>query len=78
MPKVSFEEALKKLEAIVDELETGNLTLDDSVEKFKEGIELTSFCNKKLDEAEKKITVLIEDNDGRIKEQNFINEGNEV
>lgn len=71
MKKISFEEAMKNLESIVEELEAGNLTLDDSMQKFKEGIELSAFCSKKLDDAEKKISILIEESDGKVKEQSF-------
>lgn len=77
MSKMSFEESMKKLEALVEELEVGELTLDQSLEKFKEGIGLLSFCNKKLDEAEKKISILIEESDGRIREQSFELDGDE-
>ena len=71
MSKINFEEAMKNLENIVEDLETGNLTLDDCLQKFKEGIELSAFCSRKLDEAEKKITILIEESDGKIKEKPF-------
>ncbi len=74
---MNFEEAVKKLEKIVQELETGELTLDESLKKFKEGIELTSLCNKKLDEAEKKISVLVEGSDGKISEKPFDLHGEE-
>ncbi len=74
---MNFEEALKKLEKIVEELEAGELTLDESLKKFKDGIELTSFCNKKLDDAEKKISILVEDSEGRISEKPFKSNGEE-
>ena len=72
MAKISFEEAVRKLEQIVEELEIGELTLEDSLGKFKEGIELTAICNKKLDEVEKKISILIEESDDKIREQPFV------
>ena len=68
---MNFEESIKKLEQIVDELEVGDMSLEKSIEKFQQGIELSSFCSKKLEEAEKKITVLIEENSGKIKVQKF-------
>lgn len=71
MNKISFEEAMKKLEEIVKEMETGNLSLEEAIAKFKEGIELSAYCNKKLDEAERKITMLIEENNGDLKEKPF-------
>ena len=70
MAKENFEESMKKLESIVTELETSNLSLDESVSKFEEGMKLSKQCNKMLEEAEKKITILLE-NDGELKEENF-------
>ena len=70
MSKENFEESMKKLENIVTELETSNLSLDESVNKFEEGMKLSKQCNKMLEEAEKKITILLE-NDGELKEENF-------
>ena len=66
----SFEEQMENLEKIVGELEKGDLNLDDSVEKFEEGIKISKECNKILQEAEKKITMLVNDN-GETKEENF-------
>jgi len=66
----SFEEQMESLEKIVGELEKGDLNLDDSVEKFEEGIKISKECNKILQEAEKKITMLVNEN-GETKEENF-------
>lgn len=66
----NFEEQMADLEKIVTELEKGDLNLDDSVAKFEEGIKLSKSCNKILEEAEKKITMLI-NKDGEITEENF-------
>ena len=66
----SFEEQIEKLEQIVQELEKGDLSLEDSVNKFEEGIKISKKCNKTLEEAEKKITILVEQQ-GEIKEENF-------
>ena len=68
--EINFEEAMKQLENIANELEKGNLSLDESVNKFEEGIKLYKKCNDFLDKAEKKITMLI-NNDGEIKEEEF-------
>ena len=71
MAKVSsFEENMEKLEKIVTELEKGDLNLDASVKKFEEGIKVSKECSKMLEEAEKKITILIND-EKEIKEENF-------
>jgi len=68
---VAFEEAVKELELIVDKLEKGELTLDESIGYFQKGIELSRYCSKKLDDVEKKITILIEDEKGVIREEPF-------
>lgn len=66
----SFEENIEKLENIVAELEKGNLNLDESMKKFEEGMEISRRCTKMLDEADKKITILLEQN-GEVEEENF-------
>ena len=66
----NFENQMEKLEQIVAQLEKGDLSLDESVTKFEEGIKLSKECNKILEEAEKKITILLE-KDGNIEEENF-------
>ena len=61
---------MEELEKIVGELEKGDLNLDDSVSKFEEGIKISKQCNKTLEEAEKKITILV-NQEGEMKEENF-------
>ena len=70
MKEIKFEEAIKRLEEIAKELESGELGLDESVNKFEEGMKLSKTCTKMLGEAEKRINILI-NNDGEIKEENF-------
>tara|TARA_Y100000590_G_C15306846_1_gene858591 strand:- start:227 stop:439 length:213 start_codon:yes stop_codon:yes gene_type:complete len=60
MSKKNFEASLEKLEAVVNSIENGNLSLDESIKKFEEGIKLYKSCKDLLSEAEKKITVLTE------------------
>ena len=67
---MNFEESMKKLESIVNELENGNLNLDESVEKFEEGMKIAKQCNTILEDSEKKITILLE-KDGELKEEKF-------
>lgn len=74
MEELTFEEAIENLEKIVVELENGTSSLDDSVKKFEYGMKLSKHCNEILDKAEKKITILLEKEDGRIEEENFIAE----
>jgi exodeoxyribonuclease VII small subunit len=67
----SFEESLKKLESIVDKLEKGDLSLEDSLKLFEEGVGLSAACKKELEEAEGKVQVLIKQRDGSLKTQPF-------
>ena len=69
--KVSFEDAMNNLEEIVAELEKGELSLEQSVEKFKKGMEISNYCNDMLDSAEKSIKVLLKDQNGDIEEEPF-------
>ena len=78
MPKIigvltSITGSVIREEKIVSELENGDLNLDDSVSKFEEGIKISKECNKILEDAEKKITILL-NKDGEIKEENFTTE----
>ncbi|MBR3281432.1 MAG: exodeoxyribonuclease VII small subunit [Clostridia bacterium] len=69
--KLTFEDAMNSLEEIVAELEKGELSLDQSVEKFKKGMEISNYCNDMLDSAEKSIKVLLKDQNGDIEEEPF-------
>ncbi len=73
MAKSNFEKNMENLENIVTELESGDLNLDESIAKFEEGIKISKECNKILEDAEKKITILLQ-KDGEVKEENFISE----
>ena len=68
----NFEDKMKKLEEIANELEKGKLNLEDSVSKFEEGMKLSKECSKILEEAEKKITILIKDGDNNLTEEKFV------
>jgi exodeoxyribonuclease VII small subunit len=61
-PSPSFEDAIKQLEQLVDAMEQGDMSLDDSLQAFEEGIKLTRTCQKSLDEAEQKVKILLENN----------------
>ena len=67
----SFEESLKKLESIVETLEKGDLSLEDSIKLFEEGVGLSAACKKELDEAEGKVQILIKQRDGSSKTEPF-------
>lgn len=61
-----FETALKKLEDVVRKLEGGELSLDESLKAFEEGVKYSAFCSKKLNEAERRVEVLIKRRDGSL------------
>lgn len=65
--ELNFENALERLEKIVRALETGNISLEETIEKFEEGIRLLNFCQNKLTKAEERISVLIEVNEEDIR-----------
>lgn len=71
MAEQNFEEALKKLEAIVSELENGELNLDEAIKKYEEGMKLSGLCYKRLDEIQKKVEALVKDSSGRLKTKEF-------
>ena len=70
-----FEKALARLEGIVGELEEGELALEEALKLFEEGIKISRFCNTKLDEAERKVEILLKDKQGEVSEETFQPEG---
>ncbi|MCI5605138.1 MAG: exodeoxyribonuclease VII small subunit [Clostridia bacterium] len=66
-----FEESINKLEEIVRQLEDGNVSLDESLSLFEQGIKLSKSCQKMLDNAEKKVSVLISSPEGETEKQDF-------
>ena len=72
MAKKTFEESLKQLENIVQQLDTGEMPLEKAFKKFEEGVQLSKFCFAKLDETEKKITILLQDWEGNVSEKPFM------
>ena len=71
MKDIKFEDALQRLEQIVDQLEGGDLALDDSLKVFEEGVALARRCAKYLEEAEKRIELLTKDESGLLKAEPF-------
>jgi exodeoxyribonuclease VII small subunit len=87
MAKKTFEQAMKQLEKIVQDLESGDMPLEKSIKTFEEGIQLSKFCSEKLDdeegiqlskfcsekldETEKRITILMQNSDGKVFETPF-------
>lgn len=74
----SFEEGLVRLEELIQDLEGGELDLDRSLAVFEEGIKLSRHLNRKLDEAEKKLELLIKDEEGQPKVRDFVLEPEEM
>lgn len=64
--KKKFEEGLGELEKVVERLESGDLSLEDSLAAFEKGVQLVKFCNEKLTEVERKIELLVKDRDGKL------------
>ena len=73
MPKneMQFEKALERLEKIVSELENGRVSLDDSLKKYEEGVKLSRICNKKLEEAQTKVEILMKKADNTLTKEPF-------
>jgi len=62
MAKEKFEEAMNKLEGLVRKMETGEMTLEESLKAFEEGVRLSRLCAARLDEAERRVELLIREN----------------
>ena len=66
-----FESALEDLEQVVEQLESGEFSLEDSLAAFEKGVGLVKFCNQKLNEVEKKIELLVKDKEGKLQLKAF-------
>jgi exodeoxyribonuclease VII small subunit len=62
-----FETALKRLEEIVKKLESGDLSLENTLDLFEEGIRLSRFCHAKLGQAERRVEILLKDESGQVR-----------
>ena len=71
MAEPKFEKDLERLEKIVGELEEGDLSLDDSLKRFEEGVKLSKRCEKALADAEKKIEILTKNAEGDYEAEDF-------
>lgn len=67
----NFEESMIDLEKIANELENGNLDLENLVSKFEQGMKISKYCNSILENAENKITMILKNEEGNIEEINF-------
>jgi exodeoxyribonuclease VII small subunit len=70
-----FENAFARLEGIVGKLEKGELALEEALKLFEEGVKISQFCNTKLDEAERKVEILLKNKEGHLTEESFHPEG---
>ena len=70
-----FEDAFARLETIVEDLEKGDLALEEALKLFEEGVKISQFCNAKLDEAERKVEILLKNKEGQLTEESFHPEG---
>lgn len=71
MGETNFEQNILQLEQIVAKLESGSISLDESLKLFEEGVNVVSACNKALNEAEQKVSVLLKNKDGSVTEADF-------
>jgi len=67
----SFEDSMNELKEIVEKLQSGNLSLEESIKLFQEGTKLIAFSHKKLDQIQKKVKILVEDKDGELITKDF-------
>ena len=77
MAQKNFETSIKRLEEIVQDLEKGDLTLEESLKVFEEGMSLITFCSQKLEEVEQKVTMLVKEGDAGYVHRPFDMEKNE-
>jgi exodeoxyribonuclease VII small subunit len=75
MAAEKFETSLKRLEEVVKKLEGGELSLEDSLKAFEEGVKHAGFCARKLDEAEKRVELLLKQKDGSFIREEFKEQG---
>ena len=71
MAEKKFDEMMQRLEGIVEHLESGDLSLEESLKIFEEGMKLVNVCSKRLEEAEQKVTLLVKERNGKYTEQPF-------
>ena len=74
MAKKTFEQSMKQLEQIVQELETGDLPLEKALKKFEDGVQLSRLCTEMLDETEQKVSILLKDQNREITEKPFVSD----
>lgn len=78
LEKLNFEDAIERLEKTVDQLESGELSLEESIKAFERGIELSKLCRKKLEKAEERVKKLMEKSDGAFDLELFEHDGEDT
>ena len=76
--ELSFEQAMEKLDSAVIKLESGDLSLEDSIKEFENAVELIKQCENKLSAAKQRVRILTEATDGTITDEPFINDSDET
>ncbi|HEX6174886.1 MAG TPA: exodeoxyribonuclease VII small subunit [Candidatus Binatia bacterium] len=71
--ELKFEEAIANLQQVVEQLESGDLSLEDSLAAFEKGVGLVRYCNQKLSEVEQKVELLVKDKEGQLQLKAFGN-----
>lgn len=69
--EIKFEEAIQRLEEIAEAMESKSLSLEDSIKMFQEGMDIAKLCNQKLDEAEKRVNIIVKNSNGTLTEAEF-------
>ena len=77
MKDITFEKAMEKLEKIVEDLESGAFSLDDSLKKYEEGVNFSKACREKLEKAKQKIEILMKNTSGEFVKKDFKKTSNE-
>ena len=77
MSEMKFEDAFKKLEELMEELESSNLLLDEQLKKYEEGVKLTRLLSERLEKAKKKVSKLVKNDDGTFALESFAEEQKE-
>ena len=78
MAKFDFEKSMERLEKIIEDLESGNLTLDESIKTFEEGVDISKKCHQKLNEAETRVKQLIKNESGEFELDLFSEENDDT
>lgn len=71
----SFEEGIKRVESIVKALESGEVSLEESIKLYRDGVEILDYCSNRLNDAEKQVMILQKNTEGKFKQDPFVEKG---